>query len=360
MGSPSRLRDLLSGCRACSVSSRSVLLRGPRSVVTGGFGASANRVPLHPIASSWRRLASCRSTFGCHSGPRSSVTRQWRPTSLPIGGRSGGSRGAPAPAFRRRTASPSRSPRRRSWRGWFCCLLVVMVSPSTRRPAFAGWRGFGGWCGCRCRARGRSPRWRLLPAATGESPSACPLRTPPERGRLLIGSRCTRSAGACPLEVGARRRGSRGIGPLRSPIGGGGNVSVTVRSSARAGRTSLVGSSGLAPVPGGVRWVSSTRAAAIAQALRRADIDATPHGFRSSFKDWARNHDIEHEIPSSVSRVSRLQDRAGVRARRPAGEAPAGHAAVGGLPGRGRLNAPLRSRPRLPRSSTCPSGNATP
>ena len=26
--------------------------------------------------------------------------------------------------------------------------------------------------------------------------------------------------------------------------------------------------------------------AAISQALRRADIDATPHGFRSSFKDW--------------------------------------------------------------------------
>ena len=36
--------------------------------------------------------------------------------------------------------------------------------------------------------------------------------------------------------------------------------------------------------------------AAIAQALRRADIDATPHGFRSSFKDWARNHGVEHEI----------------------------------------------------------------
>ena len=35
---------------------------------------------------------------------------------------------------------------------------------------------------------------------------------------------------------------------------------------------------------------------AIAQALRRADIDATPHGFRSSFKDWARNHGIPHEI----------------------------------------------------------------
>ena len=36
--------------------------------------------------------------------------------------------------------------------------------------------------------------------------------------------------------------------------------------------------------------------AAIAQALRRAKIDATPHGFRSSFKDWARNHGIEHEL----------------------------------------------------------------
>ena len=36
--------------------------------------------------------------------------------------------------------------------------------------------------------------------------------------------------------------------------------------------------------------------AAIAQALRRADIDATPHGFRSGFKDWARNHGVEHEI----------------------------------------------------------------
>lgn len=36
--------------------------------------------------------------------------------------------------------------------------------------------------------------------------------------------------------------------------------------------------------------------AAIAQALRRADIDATPHGFRSSFKDWARNHGVEHEL----------------------------------------------------------------
>ena len=36
--------------------------------------------------------------------------------------------------------------------------------------------------------------------------------------------------------------------------------------------------------------------AAIAQALRRTDIDATPHGFRSSFKDWARNHGVEHEL----------------------------------------------------------------
>ena len=36
--------------------------------------------------------------------------------------------------------------------------------------------------------------------------------------------------------------------------------------------------------------------AAIARAMRRADIDATPHGFRSSFKDWARNHGVEHEI----------------------------------------------------------------
>jgi len=35
---------------------------------------------------------------------------------------------------------------------------------------------------------------------------------------------------------------------------------------------------------------------AIAAALRRAGIDATPHGFRSSFKDWARNHGIDHEI----------------------------------------------------------------
>ena len=36
--------------------------------------------------------------------------------------------------------------------------------------------------------------------------------------------------------------------------------------------------------------------AAISQALRRADIDATPHGFRSSFKDWARNHGVDHEL----------------------------------------------------------------
>ena len=35
---------------------------------------------------------------------------------------------------------------------------------------------------------------------------------------------------------------------------------------------------------------------AIAAALRRAGIDATPHGFRSSFKDWARNHRIDHEL----------------------------------------------------------------
>ena len=35
---------------------------------------------------------------------------------------------------------------------------------------------------------------------------------------------------------------------------------------------------------------------AIAQTLRRADIGATPHGFRSSFKDWARNHEVPHEI----------------------------------------------------------------
>ena len=35
---------------------------------------------------------------------------------------------------------------------------------------------------------------------------------------------------------------------------------------------------------------------AIAQALRRAGIDATAHGFRSSFKDWARNHDVAHGV----------------------------------------------------------------
>ncbi len=35
---------------------------------------------------------------------------------------------------------------------------------------------------------------------------------------------------------------------------------------------------------------------AIAAALRRAGIDATPHGFRSSFKDWAPNHGIDHEL----------------------------------------------------------------
>ena len=35
---------------------------------------------------------------------------------------------------------------------------------------------------------------------------------------------------------------------------------------------------------------------AIAAALRRAGIDATPHGFRSSFNDWARNHGVDHEI----------------------------------------------------------------
>ena len=35
---------------------------------------------------------------------------------------------------------------------------------------------------------------------------------------------------------------------------------------------------------------------AIAAALRRAGIDATPHRFRSSFKDWARNHGIDHEL----------------------------------------------------------------
>ncbi len=34
----------------------------------------------------------------------------------------------------------------------------------------------------------------------------------------------------------------------------------------------------------------------IAVVLRRAGIDATPHGFRSSFKDWARNHGIDHEL----------------------------------------------------------------
>ena len=35
---------------------------------------------------------------------------------------------------------------------------------------------------------------------------------------------------------------------------------------------------------------------AFSQALRRGKIDATPHGFRSSFKDWARNHEVEHEL----------------------------------------------------------------
>ena len=36
--------------------------------------------------------------------------------------------------------------------------------------------------------------------------------------------------------------------------------------------------------------------AAIHHALRRADIDANPHGYRSSFKDWARNHGVVHMI----------------------------------------------------------------
>ena len=61
------------------------------------------------------------------------------------------------------------------------------------------------------------------------------------RGRLPMDRAVSDpSAAARPPEVGARRRGSRGIGPLGSRIGSGG-IGVGGYSSARAGSTSLVG-----------------------------------------------------------------------------------------------------------------------
>ena len=52
----------------------------------------------------------------------------------------------------------------------------------------------------------------------------------------------------------------------------------------------LSGSDGIAfPGPRG-RQLSRT---AVAGALRRAEVNATGHGFRSSFKDWARHEGVD-------------------------------------------------------------------
>ena len=52
----------------------------------------------------------------------------------------------------------------------------------------------------------------------------------------------------------------------------------------------LTGGRGLAfPGPGGAETGKST----VAKALARADVGATAHGFRSSFKDWARHEGVD-------------------------------------------------------------------
>ena len=73
---------------------------------------------------------------------------------------------------------------------------------------------------------------------------------------------------------------------------------------------------------------------AIATALRRAGINATPHGFRSSFKDWARNHGIEHDLCLAHVKGSKTVRRAhATTCLRSAGLCCSSE----GLPGRGRL-----------------------
>ncbi|MCY3624185.1 MAG: hypothetical protein OXH68_21065 [Gammaproteobacteria bacterium] len=37
------------------------------------------------------------------------------------------------------------------------------------------------------------------------------------------------------------------------------------------------------------------------QALRKAEVVASGHGFRSSFKDWARHHDLDELLSVSIS-----------------------------------------------------------
>ena len=51
---------------------------------------------------------------------------------------------------------------------------------------------------------------------------------------------------------------------------------------------------------------------AMRRLVSRLGVNATPHGFRSSFKDWARNHDVDETL--SEFALAHVEGSATVRA----------------------------------------------
>jgi len=55
---------------------------------------------------------------------------------------------------------------------------------------------------------------------------------------------------------------------------------------------------------------------AMRRLVARLGVDATPHGFRSSLEDWARNHDVDETL--SEFALAHVEGSATVRAYTPA------------------------------------------
>ncbi len=66
----------------------------------------------------------------------------------------------------------------------------------------------------------------------------------------------------------------------------------------------------------------------VGEALRKAGINATGHGFRSSFKDWARHEGVDEILSEFALAHVEGSKTVATCPRRPAGEAPPGHAGV--------------------------------
>ena len=88
----------------------------------------------------------------------------------------------------------------------------------------------------------------------------------------------------------------------------------------------------------GIRYDKPLSDATLSKLLRDLGIQAVPHGFRSSFRDWAAERT---QAPRAVMEAApgacyQGQDRGGLRAFGPIRAAAQAHGRLGGLPERGR------------------------